>query len=256
MSNEFHQNDLGYDPEKPSRVFHPKWYVDQMSGWSRNSYILLAVGIMVQIFVGLQHGVNGLAITSTIAGIIGFSCTVSITNGKPINGVTGFISALLLSYVALVTGNYSDIVMQVAYIILLDLPVLLSRNWGNFKAKSLTKHNWFYVALLFLVFLLATYYLDTQLLNSPQAKLDALAASLGLTGAVLTTVRFKESYYFWLAQGLTSVFLWTQTALNGHPVWVLLLTYCLYLCNDFLAMFDKGTPWFSKAKHNDQHHVA
>lgn len=238
------QKELSYNPEKPSRVFHPSWYRDQMSGWSKSSYILLFTGIAFLLFIGLKDGITPLGLTSTIAGIIGFTCTVSITNGKPINGILGFVSAVMLSYVALQTGNFSDIIMQCAYIVLLDIPVLLSRQWGNFKAKSLDGKHWFYVALVFLLFLGLTYTLDTVILHSPQAILDAIAATIGLTGAVLTTMRFKETYYFWLAQGLMSVALWAQTAMNGHAVWVLFFTYMLYIANDFVAFFD--SQWFKK----------
>ena len=69
------------------RVFNLHWYKDQMSGWMTSSYILLACGTLFLLATGLYHNFNALGITSTIAGIIGFTCTLSITNGKPINGV-------------------------------------------------------------------------------------------------------------------------------------------------------------------------
>lgn len=270
---------LRYNPEKPSRVFHASWYKDQMSGWSKASYILVTIGIAFLLFIGLKDGITPLGLTSTIAGIIGFTCTVSITNGKPINGILGFISALMLSYVALQTGNYSDIIMQCAYIGLLDIPVLLSRSWGNFKAKtikgtnitlniyipkSIRKRTFFhftftmksvlFTVLMFVIFLALTYILDAVILHSPQAMLDAIAATIGLTGAILTTMRFKETYYFWLAQGLMSVALWAQTAMNGHAVWVLFFTYMLYIANDFVAFFD--SQWFEKGKKKQDVEVA
>ena len=90
----------------------------------------------------------------------------------------------------------------------------------------------------------ALYYLDTRILFSEQALLDALAAMIGLTGAFLCVLRFKSQYYFWSAQGLLSVALWAQTAMHGHPVYVLLFTYMLYLANDAIAFLDSN--WFKK----------
>ncbi|MDO1605493.1 nicotinamide riboside transporter PnuC [Lactobacillus sp. YT155] len=239
-----------YDETSFTRVFSWHWYKDQMSGWTTASYILLTIGILFQLYIGVinglvqGHGIDALAITSTVAGIIGFSCTVSITNGRPINGILGFVSAVMLIYVALVTKNFSDIIMQGAYIILLDIPILLQKKWSNHEPRKMTGTDIWQTALIFLVFLAATYILDTVILDSPQALLDAISATIGLTGAILTVRRFRSSYYFWTAQGIMSVALWIQTAMNGHPVWVLMITYMLYLANDVVAFTD--SKWFRK----------
>ncbi|MGR3741710.1 nicotinamide riboside transporter PnuC [Companilactobacillus sp. DQM5] len=235
-----------YDKMSFTRVFSWHWYKDQMSGWTKASYILLAVGIIIQLYIGLGHGISPLGVTSTIAGIIGFSCTVSITNGRPINGILGFISAVMLIYVALVTGNYSDIIMQAAYIILLDIPILIQKQWSSHDPRKMTGTDVFQTILIFLAFLVATYILDTVILHSPQAILDAISATIGLTGAVLTVRRFRSSYYFWTAQGVMSIALWIQTAMHGHPVWVLMITYMLYLANDIVAFTD--SKWFHENK--------
>ena len=236
-----------YNPESPMRVFNWHWYKDQMSGWKTSSYILLAFGTIFLLITGLLNNVNPLGITSTIAGIIGFSCTLSITNGKPINGILGFVSAIMLIYVASVTGNYSDVVMQGAYIILLDIPVVLNKEWNNgqsLKPRLMKgKYIWQTVAV-FIVFWILTYGLDTVILTSPRPIIDSFSATLGLTGAVLTVRRFRSTYYFWLAQGIMSVILWSVTAMAGHPVWVLFFTYCLYLMNDLIAFID--SDWFKK----------
>lgn len=226
-----------------SRVLRPSWYKEQMTGWNKPSYILLIAGWIFLLVTGFLGGVTELAITSTIAGVIGFTCTVAITNGKPINGILGFVSALMLIYVASVTGNYSDIIMQGFYIVILDLPIMFSFSWNkqDFKPRKMNRHDILLTGLLFLGFLAVTFTIDT-LLHSPQAILDAISASIGLTGAVLTLKKFRATYYFWLGQGIMSVALWIQTAMHGHAVWVLMFTYILYLLNDLVAFtFSK---WF------------
>ena len=204
---------------------------------------------LVLLYVGLGHGITGLGVTSTIAGLIGFTCTLSITNGRPINGVLGFVSAAMLIYVALKTGNFSDIVMQGFYIFLLDLPVLFNKTWNNGKDLEPRKMNSKFAlqtALTFVGFFIVTYGLDTVILTSPRPFIDAFAATIGLTGAILTVRRFRASYYFWFAQGLSSVALWLVTAMQGHAVWVLFFTYMLYILNDLVAFFD--SKWFTNKK--------
>lgn len=230
------------------RVFNLHWYKDQMSGWARSSYILLAFGILFLLVTGLYGNFTTLGITSTIAGIIGFTCTLSITNGKPINGILGFVSAIMLIYVASVTGNFSDVVMQAAYIFLLDIPVVLNKTWNNgesLKPRRLTGKYIWQTMLTFVVFWGLTYGLDTIILTSPRPIIDSLSATLGLTGAILTVRRFRSTYYFWLAQGLMSVVLWSVTAMSGHPVWVLFFTYCLYILNDIVAF--TSSKWFHES---------
>lgn len=249
MQNTNSVNDLGYNPESVSRVFNWRWYKNQMAGWTKSSYILAIVGTLFLLYVGLGHGITALGTTSTIAGIIGFWTTISITNGKPINGVLGFVSAIMLIYVAVVTGNFSDIIMQGFYIFLLDLPVLLNKTWNNGKDLEPRKMNTtfaFQTLLTFIGFFIVTYGLDTIILTSPRPIIDALSATIGLTGAILTVRRFRASYYFWFAQGLSSVALWLVTAMQGHAVWVLFFTYMLYILNDLVAFFD--SKWFSKNK--------
>ena len=191
---------LGYNPESASRVFNWRWYKDQMTGWTKSSYVLLVIGWLFLLYVGLSHGITGLGVTSTIAGLIGFTCTLSITNGRPINGVLGFVSAAMLIYVALKTGNFSDIVMQGFYIFLLDLPVLFNKTWNSGKDLEPRKMNSKFAlqtALTFVGFFIVTYGLDTVILTSPRPFIDAFAATIGLTGAILTVRRFRASYYFW-----------------------------------------------------------
>ena len=110
--------------ENIKQLFKPSYYKHQMSNWNKQSYILLTIGVIFLGVVGFKNGLNLLSFTSTIAGILGFTCTLAITEGKPINGLLGFISALLLCYVALMTGNYSDILMQLAYVFMLDIPII------------------------------------------------------------------------------------------------------------------------------------
>ena len=243
------KNNLGYNPESINRVFSWRWYKEQMSGWTKPSYILLAIGWLFLLYVGLGNGTTGIGVTSTVAGLIGFTCTLSITNGRPINGILGIVSAIMLIYVALKTGNFSDIIMQTSYIFLLDLPVLLNKTWNNGKdlepRKMNVKFAW-QTLLTFIGFFIVTYGLDTIILTSPRPIIDALAATIGLTGAVLTVRRFRASYYFWFAQGLSSVVLWLVTAMQGEAVWVLFFTYMLYIMNDLVAFFD--SKWFSNKK--------
>ena len=238
-------------------VFKPSWYIDQMKGWSTRSYFLLILG--VGLIVGMTIGggqFNTVTIATLFAGVLGFTCTLSITNAKPLNGVLGLVSALIYIFVAIQAKNFNDVLLQTIYIITLDLPVLLMPSWAkdvdkkvrflHEKGKGL--RNWVLTILFFVLVLAVLYYSDTHWFISPRPWIDSIAATIGITGALLTTLRFSESYYCWTIQGVMSVILWGVTAFQGDANWVLFVTYLLYLSNDMIAFFDKDISWFHHNK--------
>ena len=234
-------------------VFKPSWYVEQMKGWTTRSYGLLLIGIGLIVGMTIGGGAfNPVTMATMFAGVLGFTCTLSITNTKPLNGVLGLVSALIYIVVAVQAKNYNDVLLQAIYILLLDLPVLLMPSWAkdvdkkvrflHERGRGLT--NWVLVIVFFVVLTGILYYSDTHIFISPRPWIDSIAASIGITGAVLTTLRFSESYYCWTIQGLMSVILWGVTAAQGDANFVLFVTYILYLTNDMLAFFDKNVSWF------------
>lgn len=238
-------------------VFKPSWYIDQMKGWSTRSYFLLILG--VGLIVGMTVGggqFNTVTIATLFAGVLGFTCTLSITNAKPLNGVLGLVSALIYIFVAIQAKNFNDVLLQTVYIITLDLPVLLMPSWAkdvdkkvrflHEKGKGL--RNWVLTILFFVVVLAVLYYSDTHWFISPRPWVDSIAATIGITGSLLTTLRFSESYLMWTIQGIMSVILWGVTAFQGDANWVLFVTYLLYLSNDMIAFFDKDISWFHHNK--------
>ena len=238
-------------------VFKPSWYIDQMKGWSTHSYMLLLLGI--GLIVGMTVGggkFNSVTIATLFAGVLGFTCTLSITNAKPLNGVLGLVSALIYIFVAITAKNFNDVLLQTVYILTLDLPVLLMPSWAkdvDKKVRFLHEkghgiRNWGLTILFFIVVLALTYYSDTHWFISPRPWIDSIAATIGITGSLLTTLRFSESYLMWFIQGIMSVCLWGITAVQGDANFVLFVTYILYLSNDLIAFFDKDISWFHHNK--------
>lgn len=238
-------------------VFKPSWYVDQMKGWSTRSYMLLLLGIGLVVGMTVGGGkFNSVTIATLFAGVLGFTCTLSITNAKPLNGVLGLVSALIYIFVAITAKNFNDVLLQTVYILTLDLPVLLMPSWAKDVDKKVRflhekghgLRNWGLTILFFIVVLALTYYSDTHWFISPRPWVDSIAATIGITGSLLTTLRFSESYLMWLIQGIMSVILWGMTAFQGDANWVLFVTYLLYLSNDMIAFFDKDISWFHHNK--------
>jgi len=230
-------------------IFNPKWYVEQMKHWSFRSYMLLMFGLGAITASTLSHPMSSIAILTWLAGTLGFTCTVAITNAKPLNGMLGLVSALIYIFVAINAKNFSDVILQASYIILLDIPVLISPQWAKDAEKhihGLTVMKWLLTVVFFFVAWGLLYLMDTHLFISPRPIVDSVSAAIGLTGALLCTLRFREQYYFWTVQGVMSIVLWGVTAMQGDASPVLFLTYIMYFMNDMIAFFDSHTHWFHK----------
>lgn len=242
-----------------AKIFKPSWYVEQMRGWALPSYLLLMFGFGFLISQTIANPITRMAIWTLAAALLGFTTTLAITNARPINGILGLISALVYIGLALDAGNPADAVLQFVYIILLDLPVILMPSWSENVATrvrklsevkergekmTFAKTRTFFV-LVFIVSYIALYFFDVYVTHSPRPMIDAGAAAIGITGAVLTTLRFSEAYYMWFLQGIAQVVLWGVTAAQGDASLVLFFTYMLYMGNDLIAFF--ASPWFKKS---------
>lgn len=223
-------------------LFTWEYYKEGLSGWTNISRVWLVVGIIILLVTGIPHGLDPINIVSVIGGVIGFTCTLAITNNKRLNGLLGFVSAFMISYVAFHGGNYADIFMQMGYVLALDIPVILfGMGWQNKKIKAMDKNGWLILIGGVVVMFGLLYFVDTQIFTSPRPVIDAFSAAVGFTGAFLMLAKYSSQYWMWTLQGLTSITLWGFTAMQGDASWVLFMVYVLYLGNDVLGLF--FSPW-------------
>ena len=228
-------------------IFKLRWYINQMRGWSFKTYLLLMLGIGIIIGTTVASPIDQISLLTMIAAILGFTCTLAITNARQINGILGLMSATIYIIVSVYAQNYANVILQGVYIVILDLPVLLLLSWSKDTEKyihGLTMTKWLLTILFFTVVLVLLYLLDTKIFASPRPLIDAAAGAIGITGSLLCTLHFREQYYFWTIQGILSIILWGVTAFQGDANLTLFLTYIMYLINDLLAFTDKHTHWF------------
>ena len=228
-------------------IFKLKWYINQMRGWSFKTYLLLMLGIGIIIGTTVASPIDQISLLTMVAAILGFTCTLAITNARQINGILGLISATIYIIVSVYAQNYANVILQGVYIVILDLPVLLLPSWSKDTEKhihGLTLIKWLLTIIFFAMVLVLLYLLDTKLFTSPRPLIDATAGAIGITGSLLCTLHFREQYYFWTIQGILSIILWGVTAFQGDANLTLFLTYIMYLINDLLAFTDKHTHWF------------
>jgi len=230
-----------------AEIFKLRWYIKQMRGWSFKTYLLLMLGIGIIIGATVASPITQISVLTMIAAILGFTCTLAITNARQINGILGLVSAAIYIIISVYAKNYANVILQTIYILLLDLPVLMLSSWSKDTEKhihGLTLKKWLMTVSFFTIVLALLYLLDTKIFISPRPVIDATAGAIGITGSLLCMLHFREQYYFWTVQGIFSIILWGVTAFQGDANLTLFLTYILYLTNDLLAFTDKHVHWF------------
>lgn len=243
-------------------LFNPAWYLKQSKGWNMWSYVLLIIATVGNFYISFCMGnpVTSITYWTYIASILSMYCVCAITNAKPVNGVAGLLSALIYIVVALIAKNPADAMLQMIYIILLDIPVLVNPNWAVDVDKKIRfihetekrgeKHGkkfWYsLIVLVGVISFVAAYLIELYVLKTPRPVVDSLVLGSGFIGAILTTFRFGEAYAFWFIQGALQVILWGFTALNGDANYVLFFTYALFMFNDFIGVF--ASKWFHHSK--------
>lgn len=179
--------------------------------------------------------------------LLGVTCVLSINQAQPVNGWLGLLSAMCFSYAALRAKNYLEIGMQLSYVVALDIPVIISKNWNN-DVKSKIRHfqpkDWIWAILLNVVICVVSALIIGKYTNDPRPWIDALSFSIGLTGAVLCTMRYSDQYFWWFTQGIMSCILWAVTLAQGDASAALFVNYLVYIANDVLAF--TSSPWFHK----------
>ena len=90
-------------------IFKLKWYFNQMRGWSFKTYLLLMLGIGIIIGTTVASPIDQISLLTMIAAILGFTCTLAITNARQINGILGLISATIYIIVSVYAQNYANV---------------------------------------------------------------------------------------------------------------------------------------------------
>ena len=90
-------------------------------------------------------------------------------------------------------------------------------------------------------------YLLTLIPNQNLAFMDASSNCINLCGVILMILRFKESWWVWLANNIIDLIIWIIMLVNNGPSsWMMLLSSLAYLLINIYGII----KWSIKAKGN------
>lgn len=236
------------------------WLINQMKGWSKFSYTLLAVNFIMQVYF-LYLTFAGTATPSTrlaVGAIFGFiggnlsvACVIGISNRSSIQGYFGITSAVAIGISAIMTHAYASAIEQLLiYIPFLDIPSILHPSWAEkIIPRSFKKIDWLkftvfglvswaiVYAILFFTTNEATIVNDIFGVTINQAVTDSLALALALTGSLAMLNRYSNQYYFWLINNFVSIMIYAQGLVNGTASPALIVSYSIFVLNSVYGMY-------------------
>lgn len=191
--------------------------------------------------------ITWVTIITFIGTTLGVLCVLAINAAKSVNGWLGILSAICFIIAGFNAKNYLSIGEQIAYVITLDLPVLLSANWNvnmASKIRHFTARSWMIAIVATLLVYLVSGYLIGNLTDDPRPWIDAISFSISLTAGVICFLRFNNQYFWWLASGIAQLVLWFISFKQGSATLAMAVNSSIYLINDILAF--TISPWYNK----------
>lgn len=239
-------------PSLKSMFVHPIWFWwymgTQFKGWVLPSYFLLVFTIAWNLEASMLNPTLG-TIVNSIGMVLGVTCIVAINQHKSINGLLGIVSAAFIIWSGVMSGDWGAVFQQVAYIIALDIPVLLSKSWMGDKPVT---HglNWKGLVILAITFAIgfSSMFGVITLLGTKRIIQNSLLFGVSLTASVLSLKKYRAQHIFWEITSIFSIWTWTTSYLAGDTSLVMLVGSLIYLANDIIAM--TCTSWWAPYSFN------
>lgn len=245
-----YKNVLDNLPEYSKNIFRKdyfKWLFQQVKGWHRISYVLLAVNFMLQTYLmisTLMGNPNERLMWGAIFGFIGGNlsvlCVTGIANKSGIQGWAGLTSALAIIASAAISHNWANIVEQTIYIVALDLFCILDPKWNDNIVAERFKSAFDWVKyLVFFAIMWGIIYWVFSMTSDPNLFWDSLTLAIAFTASLLELNRKSEQWIFWLFGNLTSIILWFSSFTQGTASMALAVSYTIFFLNSL-----SGARWW------------
>lgn len=225
--------------------------MNTFKNWSKSSYYIYSIGAIILTILSLTtSAITVYSVLSLIGALFGFLSVVLIVNKNRSAGYVGMVSAIIYMFVSWSLGNYSDTLLNLLFIMFLNLPLILNKKYSDKVESTSIRGNKDIKEILVLLFIsiyLSLFTIEVLIFNAPRPIFSVLAATLGIVASIATSFFvLKESFVIWGAQNIFQVILWGITLYQtGSGVALLMMvTYIMYTINASTAFFNG--KWFAK----------
>ena len=226
------------------------WLWNQLKGWPVQNYMLWFFAFGFQLALLVSQPFTTVTVVTFIGTMLGTACVLAINATKAINGWLGLISAACFIYASWAAKNYLAIFEQVAYIITLDVPVIIAINsWNDDTKNNLRKFGgkeWLVAIIGTVIVYVVSGFLIGHYTNDPRPWIDAISFAISLTAGIMCFLRYSNQYFWWLASGIFQLILWGVTFAQGDATLAMAINSLIYVANDILAF--TVSPWFNRGR--------
>lgn len=226
------------------------WFIHQLKGWPQQNYYLFWFALGCQLMTLVNAPITPVAVITFIGTTLGVLCVLAINATKAVNGWLGLVSAACFIFVGFTAKNYLSIFEQIAYVLTLDLPVLISvRSWNDDTKnhlKAFRLREWIIAIAATLAVWALSAVLIGRFTNDPRPIYDGMAFSISLTGGIICFLRYNSQYFWWLFSGIAQLILWAITFAQGDASLGMAINASIYVINDLLAF--TISPWFNRGR--------
>lgn len=225
--------------------------MNTFKNWSSSSYWIYFLGAPLLVILSL-HTITTISIISLIGALSGLLSVVLIVNKNRSAGYIGMISAVIYMFISWRLGNYSDTLLNILFIMFLNLPLILNKQYSDkVSPKSIKDNPQIEVILLacFIIIYMTLFTLEVQVFHAPRPTFSVLAATLGIVASIATSFFvLKESFFIWGIQNIFQLILFSITyyQTKDSTALLMLVTYILYTINASTAFFNG--KWFVNNK--------
>ncbi|NLR08393.1 MULTISPECIES: nicotinamide riboside transporter PnuC [Lactobacillaceae] len=219
----------------------------QLKGWPQQNYDLFFFSLGCQVMTLVGQNITLLTVLTFIGTTLGVLCVLAINAAKSVNGWLGVLSAICFIATGFAAKNYLSIFEQIAYVVTLDIPVLLSASWNvnmASKIRKFTGKSWaIALGATVAVYLVSGWGIGT-FTDDPRPWVDAISFAISLTAGIICFLRFNNQYVWWMASGLAQMVLWFISFRQGSATLAMFINSSVYLINDVLAF--TISPWYNQ----------
>lgn len=207
---------------------------------NKSTYIMLGVGLLLQLITFIITKDTWLAFISGIAGVVS---VVFCSERRMSYYIWSFIQIITFSIICWNEQLWGKMIENLFYLITLFIGVYVWKkniSWWNNKVTTRSIPDWscwkpgiYMVA--FVGFLILYFIFDIT--NDPYPALDAASTSFALTAQVLMVLRYKENWIMWFITDVICILLFTVT-----ENWCMAIQYVFWMINTLYGyiQWDKG----------------
>lgn len=216
-----------------------------------NAFILVGMAVVTVLVtaIKLRDAEDGqaLLVISAFGSLMGVLCTVLAANGRILTFLFGIIDVSIYGAMCLIGTRYGNAALHLLYFLPMQfIGYFQWRKRGTeeekkVKARRLDRKQWLLYGAIFLVGLVAAYFILAALDKTEAAGvvkwlvvMDAFSMMCNIIGQLLLSTAYMEQWFFWIGVNVSTIVMWVLT-LRQDPgssfALIYVVKYSFYLLN-------------------------